>query len=256
MPFLVRASTQYKRKTDFINFNLGQCSEDADSGLQAEDIRRMYDLQVNNFVSYVMGMDMGTEAHYMVAGVDVFGKVSVIETGALDYRQLEPGFFALCARYNFSAVVMDSQPYVETVYRLQQKCPVLYGSVYVRTRSLEIFKLRDQDEESTRGLLDVRQVNVNRDYALDALMEAVRGEGITIREDENREKIEKHLRDMKRVKEFGSTGEERFVWKKSDKGEDHFHHALLYTFVASRLRGVNQFSLILPPTMGSFKLSN
>lgn len=256
VPFLVRASTAYKKKTDFINFNLGQCAEDADSGLQMDDINKAYQIQAEYAATYVMGIDVGLDCHIMVGGVDGWGKLHVLKTLVVNYRDLETTFFRLCSEFPFSAIVMDSQPYVETVFRLQQKCPVLYGSVYVRTKSIEAFRLRDQDEDGSKGLLEVRQVNVNRDYALDALMVAIRGGAVSIREDENRALIETHLRDMKRIKELGkySGDEDRYTWRKSEKGTDHFHHAMLYLYVASQLRGVSQFNLLLPPLVGSFRV--
>ena len=61
-----------------------------------------------------------------------------------------------------------------------------------------------------------------------------------------------HLTDQKRVEEF--RGDELvFVWKKT-KGDDHMHHALLYTVVASRMLGVASGALAgIPIVLGKFK---
>lgn len=258
VPYLIEASVSYKRKTDFINFNLGECAEDSDSGIQAEDIRNAYDFHHTNGVThYVFGADMGQICHIMIAGVDYYGKLHVVHTERCRYTEFEQRYFDLKQRYRFRAALCDSQPYTDLIHRLQQKCPIMFGAVYTNNKALELFRMREQDEEGSRALLDVRQVNVNRNYSFDVLMETLRRQDITFAADENRDAIEKHLVDMKRIRRTDQYGEEQFAWQKSQEGQDHFHHALLYLFIASHLCEVEFSSSIwLPPSLSVRRISS
>jgi hypothetical protein len=45
-----------------------------------------------------------------------------------------------------------------------------------------------------------------------------------------------------------------FVWRKSEEGNDHFHHATLYAWVAAQIMGVSRGGIILPSMLTSFKV--
>jgi hypothetical protein len=121
-------------------------------------------------------------------------------------------------------------------------------------KSLEPFHIRVQNEEKDEGLEGVRQVSVNRNKALDMLFLDIREGFFMIEEDENKETIQEHMRDMKRVKKFTPENELHFVWAKSLRGNDHFHHTALYTWIAARLKGTSTNRVVLPVIPGKFKL--
>jgi hypothetical protein len=60
--------------------------------------------------------------------------------------------------------------------------------------------------------------------------------------------------DMKRLKDFNADNELVFSWKKSSKGQDHWHHTLLYTYIASRLLATAQNVVIVPPVIGKITI--
>jgi len=203
----------------------------------------------------VLGMDMGIYCSCMIAEVGYDSKLHVIHTELIHYSQVGERYLELVREFRVTSAVVDSQPYVETVFRMQDKSPILWGAVYVTSKNLEAFRIQDKEEDEFAGLLAVRQVNVNRNIALEALFKAIRDSEISIRPDTNKEIITLQMCDMRRIKDMSARdmSEDSFVWKKSSEGNDHFHHALLYTWVASKLRSVPTHSHGLPLYIGSFK---
>lgn len=242
---LVLWSTRFKRKVDFVNYHLGQVMEDSDSGLSAQDVQRMEDVGRQPVRGFrVFGLDMGTECHLVVGVTDGQGLLTVIEKHRLDYRHLEADLNRLISVHRPTTIVVDSQPYVETVHRLQGKIHNLYGAVYVTSKDMQPFRVIDQNEDQQRTLLDKRQVNINRNVALNILMDDIRGGRVGVVVDGEQQLFATHLQDMKRKPANASafTGEfsgdedepDSYVWVKT-KGNDHYHHALLYCHVASQM---------------------
>jgi len=257
IPSLILSSTKYDRRTDFINFDLGLPATDAESSLQDQDIDRMFANHLESVptTACVIGVDMGVTCHLVVAKVGTNDSIHVIELSTSHYSDLERYLDLLVKQYRPASIVMDSQPYTETVYRLQQRHHNLYGSVYVQNKNLETYTIKDRESNAEKGLLDVRQLNVNRDYAFDVLMSQIRSGKVTAVQDEQQHRLRTHLKDMKRILVDRSYGKV-FAWKKSKDGADHFHHALLYAMIAKELTQTTHTRLIVPLFMGSFKAKN
>ena len=258
VPYLIRTSTKYKRRADFDNFNLGLPSEDAESSVLKSDTDRMFDLGLQGSNGQrVLGMDMGVYCSCMIADVGYDGKLHVIHTELIHYSNVAARYMELVKQFRVTSAVVDSQPYVETVFRMQDHSPILWGSVYVTSKNLEPFTIKDKEDDETSGLLAVRQVNVNRNIALESLFKDIRDGNVGIRPDANKEIIEIQMCDMKRVKDQAARDQfsDSFIWKKSSEGNDHFHHALLYAWVAAKLRSVPTHSFGLPLFLGSMKLT-
>jgi hypothetical protein len=100
----------------------------------------------------------------------------------------------------------------------------------------------DEEEDKVDALFDERQINVNRNIALDFLMEDIRA-GVVgndpMQPEEDLQEFRDHMRDMRRVRMEGGKNQpdmDLFQWVKSKVEIDHMHHALLYAWVASKLR--------------------
>jgi hypothetical protein len=251
---LIISSTKYKRYVDFENFALGQPAEDKESTLTRDEIEACFVTGVESgFWSHVMGVDMGMVCHIMIAGVDHLGQMLVVKTEKVPLARLQTRMAELKAQYRVNLTVMDSQPYTETLMALQRHDQNLYGAVYVTSKDLRAFAVKKEEEDKELAELEIRQVNVNRNRAFDSLMASVRQGQLAIVEDVNKPDIITHLQDMKRVKDFTSDKEVSYVWRKSASGDDHFHHALLYTWVAAQLRGVSGGVIVLPGLVHKFK---
>lgn len=263
MPDLVSWSTNFKRKVNFVNFHLGQTMEDEDTGISDADLMMMESVGRQGLRGFkVFGLDMGTTCHLTVAVTDGCGKLCVIALETIHYTEIEKELRRFVQMYKPTTIVVDSQPYVETVHRLQKFIHNLYGSVYVQSQNLEEFKLIDRVGDERKTLLDVRQVNVNRNLALNNLMTSIRSGQIGLSQTRYNSLFKEHLKDMKRQAKSSSvfTGEgdnsevDSYIWVKTS-GNDHFHHSLLYAYIASQMvhhlpagRGS------LPPFVSTFKL--
>lgn len=249
---LLQSRTRYKRISDFVNFSLGQCDEDELSGIQPIDLEQMRLMFMPGLVGKVLGVDMGVTCHIVEAAIDAGVKLMVVKLHRVNYKDFRVYFAQLMKEVRPIAVVIDSQPYVETVHATQVLYQNVYGSVYVNAKGLRAYRLMDEEEDKGEALLDERQVNVNRNVALDFLMEDIRAGEIGIDPmlpEEDLEEFDDHMRDMRRIRTVApgnNPDTERFVWVKSKGEMDHWHHALLYAWVAARLRLAARPTIMLP----------
>ena len=155
--------------------------------------------------------------------------------------------------YRVRMTVVDLNPFGETVWRMQQDSPNVFAGVYTRSKSVELFKVRDQQADAEQAKTAVRQVNITRDRVFDLLMMLLRNRLILKVSDDMDVTWAQHLTDQKRVREFDND-ELVFVWRKTS-GNDHLHHSLLYAVIASKMVGVAAGCRIALPLISSFKVS-
>lgn len=254
-PYLIEASTQYKRYIDFVNANLGLPAEDKESALTREDLlAAIIDSVGSAWGGYVCGLDMGMTCWFTIGFCSLDGVLIVVKTEAVPLHRVRERYRALRSEYHLRLTVMDSLPYTDMVLSLQEEDPNLYGAIYVRSKNMETHQVRTRDESREDGEVEVRQVNINRDKGFDGVMHDIRGGLIKkVREPHDEEWIE-HLTDMRRIKEFTADAEMSFVWRKSEEGTDHYHHSLVYLWVASRMLGMSRSLFVLPQGMHTFKV--
>ena len=254
--YLVKASTSYDRIQDFQNFNLGLPAEDKEATLTRDDFINVF---INDFPGsgyvYVMGVDVGNIYHFVVGAVDPWGDLFVVHTEQVPMGRAKDRYFELQRTYRVVCTVIDSGPHAETVLSIQERDQNCFASVYMRSKSILTHSVVDKDDNPEEGQTFLRQVNVNRNRAFDAYMEFVRSNHLRIVDSEEKETIIAHHTSMKRVKLFDNdSGEMSFSWQKSD-GIDHYHHAGLYCYIASRIKGVGKVTVALP-TFQAFKFKS
>lgn len=253
---LIVSSTNYAKRSDFDNYGLGKPSADKDSTILREDMEALFvqNTEVGGGMR-VMGIDMGLVCHVMV-GVVTPDVMIVIHSEKVPLGKIRERRKELAQVYWPAVTVMDSQPYAETLLAVQQEDPNLYGAVYIRSRNIEMFTLKKEEEDQEVARLSVRQVNINRDKAFDGLMADIRARSIIILDNEHRDSIVAQCTDMKRVKEYTADNELVHVWRKSKQGDDHFHHTLLYTWVAARMRGASEARVPPPFYVAKFRVKD
>ena len=247
--YLIKASTTYDRIQDFQNFNLGLPAEDKEATLTREDFTGVFihDCPGSNYV-YVMGVDVGNIYHFVVWAVDPWGDGFSVLQEQVPMGKAKDRYFELLRQYHIACTVIDSGPHAETVLSIQAKDPNCYASVYMRSKSMLTHTVLDKEEDKQQGKEFLRQVNVNRSRALDAYMNFIRENHLKIAESEEKETVIAHHTDMKRVKLFDNdSGEMQYSWQKAS-GVDHYHHAFLYAYIASKIKGVGRPTIILPTT--------
>lgn len=254
VPDLIVASTRYKRYEDFINFNLGLPAESKENSLTREELLALHLDGTPSFSTHVMGVDMGVTCHAVIAGVNPDGTLHVVHREKIALPNLTKRRLELASKYRLAMSVFDAYPYTETILRMQDEDPNLFASVYTTSKSMEIYKVKNVEENAEKGKLGLRQVDVNRNKAFDDLMMTVREGQIYFCKDQYTDEFITHCLDMKRIQAFTQDQEMQFVWKKSEKGNDHFFHSLLYCFIAAKLRGASQGLISLPFLTRSFKV--
>lgn len=256
---LIRASTSYARYADFINFNLGLPAEDAESSISKEELRELFKPAPPwQFSATVMGLDMGQECTCVIAGVTPMGELRVLHMERIDARNIIERRIELCKQFRVIMCLVDLYPFTETVWRMQERDRNVYAAQFVTKRGIETHWVREVEEDSDKAQSAVREIQINRNRALDSLLALVRQpDGVLFRDCEEKELVVEQLTDMKRIKvqaNRSETGEEVYVWQKSKKKNDHYHHALLYAYLASMMRGMTANLAPIPAVLGKMRL--
>jgi hypothetical protein len=228
--------------------------EDKDASFLKEELEALFVNADQTGHTRVIGLDLGITNHLMVADVGADDSILIIHAERIPVGSLRTRVAELSLRFNASVIVSDSQPYTETIIGMQANLQNLFGAIYVRSKAVELYTTKIQEEDDKKGKELVRQVNINRDKAFDALMQDVRNGMVAFCQTQEKELIVEHMMDMKRGKVFDDSNEIIYTWKKSTLGNDHYHHTLLYTYIASRLKGTAHVSSISSFAVNTFIL--
>lgn len=259
---LIYSSVQYKRYVDFENFGLGLPAEDKESTLTKDELLLLFvNFITGSYGTYVMGIDMGLMCHVVIGFKTSDDKLIIVHKERVPASKIRARRKELYAQYRPRVTVVDSLPYTETVIAMQTEDRNLYGAVYSRNKGLELYTVtkKDEKEQDAKGMDQVRQVTINRDKAFDALMEEVRSASILVADDVESEEAKlwvEQMCDMKRIREFNSDNELAFTWKKSEEGNDHYHHATLYMRTAASMLGVAGRGIIVPFAVSKIKIKH
>jgi hypothetical protein len=236
---LVFESTEYAKRTEFENQGLGITSVNSEEVLTMADLlRSRVEGSIADSGLYAMGADMGLICRIVIGRLDTTGALIVAHREKVPLALFEKRSRELALKYRCVIKVFDSMPYVDLIMRMQARDPNLWASVFVRSKKVEIFKVVEQDPEVEDGKLKVRQVSVNRNAAFDELVGHIKKIGMVFQGDPNEdEDFFSECLDMKRVQKRDENKELVYSWEKSARGEDHYFFALLYMYVAARLRG-------------------
>lgn len=240
LPDLVVASTSYANKSKFKQFSLGRPAEDAESGLTEADLNAMgVEMADSPFPTHVMGIDLGLICHFAIGNVDSSGSLGVVHYERVPLARFRERYWWLKAAYRVMLTVSDIQPYTDLIMGLSADDPRLYGASYVTRNGLELFDVRQREEDPDSAMRGVRQVHVNRNAAFDHLLAEARASRVWVRKCADWEIFKAHMQDMKRAAATLRNGEFTSQWQKSSKGQDHYHHATNYLSIAAMMRGIS-----------------
>jgi hypothetical protein len=257
LPYLIEASTSYANKAKFRQFNLGLASADNEAGITEEDLNEIgLECAQTPFTTHVMGVDLGMTCHFLVAGVGADMKMGVVHMERVPLARFKERYHNLRAQFRVSVTVSDIQPYTDMVMSLAQEDPNLYGAAYIVKSGLDLFSINSREEDIQKGLGALKQIIVNRNALLDRLLVEIREKRVWLKKmPVEWEVFKRHVQDMKRAAATQRNGEFTSLWQKSSKGNDHYHHALGYCWIASQLRGVASMGVISSgPAIHKFKL--
>lgn len=246
---LVMERTEYARYVDFMNTGCGLPYEDLESTYTYEELAAAFISEKGGSnMMRVMGLDMGLECACTIWAVNYDGLMimehaEMIPIGRLDERRGE-----LTRQHRVSLTVADALPYTDTIMRMQAYDPNLWAAVFVRSKTTETHSLKRYEEKPEEGRELVRQVNINRDPALDAMMGHLRSGLMRFAVPEMKEEIVAHFMDMTRERQYTNDNEMRYTWVKSSKGVDHLLFSSLYALIGAKMRGAATGLATLPTT--------
>lgn len=249
---LVKASVTFNRPQDFVNQRLGVPMADSETSLALDELERaiISDYPGGGF-SYVAGLDMGNTCWIKIGAVFPNNKIIVVKTEAIPVHKVVGRVDELVRQFRVRMLVVDHGPLTEAVYQIQQKVRNSFAAVFVQSKGIELFSVKEKEENLDRGVEGMRQVNISKDSVMDLMMAMVRTEELLKVSDENDRVWQTHMMDNKRIKAF-KNGEMVYTWVKTE-GEDHYAMAGVYMIVASRMLGVAAGCSAPLPMLSTFK---
>jgi len=245
--YLIETSTTYKDYADFINFGLGESHDSSENSLGKEELERLFVRQETGSGVRVYGMDLGGTCAAMVGRVDPVGQSLFIEWAeAIPLHNLTKRYKELCAEYGVICSVSDALPYTDIILRMQAEDPNLWGALFTSSKNVELYTYKHKEEDEEKATYGLRQIDISRNKMLDFVVNMLRCGRILFKDGPWKRDIIEHLTDLKRIKIHNRYGEEEFVWRKSDKGTDHYFFALLYLVTAYLVRGMSKGTMSLP----------
>jgi len=253
MSDLVSASLEYTDYVEWLNQGLGKVADLKDSSIQREHIKFEHSDQITG--QYIAGIDLGKLNHITIGVLRPDTSIHVTEIHVVKLPDLDDFIEKLFTRIRFSAVVVDSMPYTDKVYKLVAKYSRMFSAIYVDPIKPmpELFKLQMTDKYDEV----VRQVTINKNSMMDLFANSLE-HFFTFEPSPLEGLLVQHMSDMRRVRDWERSEEElRYKWVKSKNGVDHGHHSMIYLFTAAKLAAadvVNDFCQ--PITIRKFKNRN
>lgn len=233
-PYLIEASTKFNKWSEFCNQALGETSEESTDSLTEADIRSSTtSADLNSSELHMMGCDMGLHCHIMIGRVSN-GLLLVVHREKVFYTSFEEKRRELCAKYRVLVSVHDLYPYTDIITRITNFDSNAFGAIYVEKKTTETHTIKEQEENAEEGRLNVRSAMINRNIAFDELMSEFKLKRVVVKDVD--EEFVTQLRDMKRIQKFNKQQALYYAWEKT-QGFDHWHHSLLYLYIATKLRG-------------------
>ena len=257
--YLVVASTEFEKESEFRNQVLGLTSESDDDVLTLQDLQSCEtEADLNSTEPHYLGLDMGVTCHATIGRLTSTGELLIVHREKINYMQVEVRVAQLVQLYRLRVMVADMFPYTDIVTRLTERYPQAFGAIYaLKSTSPETHWIKEQVENPEEGKLNVRQVSINRNVALDELMGAFKKKQVVNHRMDDQETYNSHLLDMKRIQKPLRFGGMFMSWEKT-KGEDHYHHSTMYLWTACKLRGVG-VTYKMPtavPLLSKFRLNS
>jgi len=258
---LILTSTKYKNRRDFYNQTLGETHSDAESGFTEEEINELF----TQDVSYpdkapvtVLGCDLGGTCSIILGYPAPNGHIRITHVDWMPLHQMKTEFVKKITTHRVISSVCDALPYTDLCRTMQEQSHSLFAALKTNAKGLDLYTVRDIEDDETKATFGVRSLSYKRDASLDFLMLMIRNKQISFAPSvwEHRERIVTELSDMKRVEEVDMKGEKKFTWKKSPRGQDHAHHALMFLVLANFIKGISTPTPALTTLASKFKVTS
>jgi hypothetical protein len=247
----------YRRKADWVNFEMGMPYEDAETSFVKDTMKANTTIQPvlplpKAAHGCVLGMDIGKTSHIII-GKRVSDlemrllyaeKIRQTSDDSLYHRALE-----LADMYGVIKGVVDAGPDFSTVMKLISSTWLhrFFACYYVKKAKTPLADLDVKDEEQV--------LNAGRTDTFDRAAKLVNSGRVKFAMHAEFDEVKQHLGNLKRVSTVTSTGDTVYSWVKTD-GPDHYAHALNYLLIADSLCTHDFKNIALPvlPMTGRVKI--
>ena len=234
--YLVRSSTEFNTRSEFINQVLGETSEEENQQITVGDLERALTTSpLDSSELHCMGVDIGQMCAVAIGRLTQDGTLLVVHKEFVPLSNLEIRKAELSREYRVVITVLDIMPETFLVSKITDRDPNAWAGIFTTSKTTELFTTQQKEEDVEGGKLNMRMVKINRTAALDRLLEHFKSGKIVIARNSE---TGKYLSQMLSLKRSQAVVKDDFVWSwvKTDSN-DHMHFASMYLLIACLLRG-------------------
>lgn len=240
---ILRKRLEFKEEEGhFRNFVLGLPHDSSSNSVSKGAVKKNKVLNFEQSGSgCIAGLDVG-RVSWLTIGRVVNGKLHVIwaESIRVNYENADNLFDTVKTRlkeFGVVRAVMDSQPFFDTILRIQGQFPegVVLPCMYtLRDTKLPAYVINDRDWT----------VAANRTKVLDIIVKKINSDNVKFANFPEIDIVEQHLQGMKRVERTDDEGTIAAQWVKT--GPDHYFHSLSYLNMCSEMVQTGEFIAFSP----------
>jgi hypothetical protein len=234
--YLVRSSTEFNTRTEFINQCLGETSEEEAQQITLADLERALTTSpLDSSELHCLGADMGQLCHVTIGRLTQDGTMLVVHSEAVPLSNFEVRRQELCRQYRVVVSVHDTQPETFLVSKITDRDQNAWGAIFTTSKTTELYTTQQKSQDVEEGKLNLRLVKINRTAMLDKLMAQFKESKVVVARSADTGRFISQMLSLKRVQSFVKD-ELVWNWQKSD-GADHMHFSLAYLLTSCLLRG-------------------
>lgn len=251
--YLVRTSTEFHKRSEWMNQVLGETSEDTNDQITLADVEKtQLNISLDSSDIHVMGFDMGLLCNVTIGRVTSEDLVIVVHREQVPIYKFESRRLELIQKYRVVASVHDVYPHTNEVMKVCEYDPNAYGALFVTGRNVQLFTLQEKAEDVEEGKLNLRLLRINRTMMLDETMALFKSGKIIMAAQE--QDFNSHYLSMKRTQVFVKD-ELTWTWQKTGTEEDHQHFSLGYMLLAWKMRTRQTWSDSAITLVSAFKVA-
>ena len=234
--YLVRSSTEFNTRSEFINQVLGETSEEENQQITVGDLERALTTSpLESSELHCLGADMGQLCHVTIGRLTQDGTMLVVHTEAIPLANFEVRRQELCRQYRVVVSVHDTQPETFLVSKITDRDPNAWGAIFTTSKTTELFTTQQKSQDVEEGKLNLRLVKINRTAMLDKLLEQFKGSKVVVARNPDTGRFISQMLSLKRQQTM-VRDEFTWAWIKTDHN-DHAHFSMCYLLTACLLRG-------------------
>lgn len=234
--YIVRTSTEFNTRAEWRNQVLGEPAENKDSQIMLEDLekaRQNADFSSSESTHY-LGVDIGQLCHFVVSRITQDDTLLVVHREVAALSDFHATRNRLLRSFRCLVSVHDAMPETALITGVTDYDPNAYGCIFTSSKSTEMFTVVEKEADPEIGRLNLRLVKAKKSEAFDKLLDLVKRGKFIFKSQQDDSKWMMHILSLRRTMVY-KDDEPVYVWQKTD-GEDHYMHALLYSYIACLLR--------------------